>query len=432
MEHTVTIEKLITGGLGLARLEDGRIIMVPFVLPGETILVEEATVHAGYITGKLLQVIQPSPSRVQPSCRHYGCCGGCDLQHGAYQEQLRCKQEIIQETLNRSTGNTSDKLVAPCLASVEQWHYRSRLRLQLNKQGEVGFFKQQSHKLVPIRYCPLAHEKINAALEELHQSGIIQAACTYCSAMELLLSPDDQTVTLLLIARSGQTSPPAILLPTGLGHIRMIACKTRKKIITLVQPAPDSAQQLHLTLETPQGQHTLSWDITCFSQVNVEQNKRLIELVCEMAGDMKGRTLLDLYCGMGNFSIPLALQGATVTGIEWNRKSIQWAIKNGAKAGVCCNFFSTDVQTALHDLVRSGQTVDTIILDPPRRGLGKATTLLPGLQPDTIIYISCDPATLARDVALLVQSGYTIIRVQPVDMFPQTHHIESVALLKKN
>ncbi|MCI5124961.1 MAG: class I SAM-dependent RNA methyltransferase, partial [Candidatus Electrothrix sp. AR5] len=181
---------------------------------------------------------------------------------------------------------------------------------------------------------------------------------------------------------------------------------------------------------------TLSWSGGCFFQVNPGQNEQLIRLVCDLAGalsgNLSGKAVLDLYCGMGNFSIPLGLCGGTVTGIEGNRESIHWAKENARQARISARFLVADVRAALKQLVEQGKKVDCILLDPPRSGVGKDIILLSRLEPEKIIYVSCDPATLARDLNLLCTHGYNITRVIPVDMFPQTSHIESVVLLERS
>ncbi|MCI5222771.1 MAG: class I SAM-dependent RNA methyltransferase, partial [Candidatus Electrothrix sp. AR4] len=169
----------------------------------------------------------------------------------------------------------------------------------------------------------------------------------------------------------------------------------------------------------------------CFFQVNPGQNEQLIQRACSLAGDLSGKTVLDLYSGMGNFSIPLGLCGGAVTGIEGNLESVEWAKKNAALAEITARFFAADVPGSLRQLAGDQERVDFILLDPPRTGIGKAAALLPELQPEKIIYISCDPATLARDLGTLCDKGYHLVDLTPLDMFPQTSHIESVALLEK-
>jgi 23S rRNA (uracil1939-C5)-methyltransferase len=179
----------------------------------------------------------------------------------------------------------------------------------------------------------------------------------------------------------------------------------------------------------------LSWGPACFSQVNARQNHNLLELVCRLYTNTKkdGWNLLDLYCGTGNFSVPLGLSGATITGIEQNSESITWAIHNAKTAGLDKFSFKTgDVTQELGKLDKSNVRFDTVLLDPPRQGLGKSTRFLAGLDPQNIFYISCDPATLMRDLTVLIERGYQLSTLAPVDMFPQTHHIETVAILEKN
>jgi len=184
----------------------------------------------------------------------------------------------------------------------------------------------------------------------------------------------------------------------------------------------------------PRGlQYHLRWDHRCFFQVNTLQNAQLIALVLDLLPAMPTpATALDLYCGMGNFSLPLAMTGLTVTGIEQNRASIHWAQTNSRAAGLTdARFLAGDVERRTQALAAADARFDLILLDPPRQGAGKAAALLPLLRPAHILSISCDPATLARDLSLIVPQGYRITRLIPVDMFPQTHHIESVALLER-
>ncbi|MDH4319777.1 MAG: methyltransferase domain-containing protein, partial [Desulfobulbaceae bacterium] len=192
---------------------------------------------------------------------------------------------------------------------------------------------------------------------------------------------------------------------------------------------------LFRTFRLPDGEERFifGWGVNCFSQVNDAQNERLIRLVAELVGDPWGMRVLDLYCGAGNFSLPLAVQGARGIGIEQNSEAIAWARRNSSDNGIRgWEFIVADVEKALVDLSERGEVFDTVLLDPPRRGMGKASELLPRLARRNIIYISCDPATMARDLKILQSMGTRLISLTPVDMFPQTHHIESVALLEKN
>lgn len=180
--------------------------------------------------------------------------------------------------------------------------------------------------------------------------------------------------------------------------------------------------------------YVLQWDSGCFFQANAHQNQRLVREVCAMAGKVRGQRLLELHCGMGNFSIPLGLQGALVTGVEQNGRAVRFAAENGSSAGITgSRFLRASARTALAQLQRSRERFACIVLDPPRQGLGRVElSLLADMTPERIVYVSCDPATLARDLARLNRDNFRLARLVAIDMFPQTHHIESVALLEKN
>ncbi len=433
MEHIVTIEKIIAGGKGLARLESGKVIMAGFVLPGETVLLRETRAFRGFMEAELVEVITPSATRIRPHCQHYEECGGCDLQHAGYPEQLRIKTGIVKEAMERAKIELQKHCLQDIIPSPALWGYRQRLRLKINRNGLPGFFKKKSNHFIGINRCLVATVPVNAALGDLRTTLCLGELADTCSEIELLQSPIDDTMTLVLRQKTRQHIPAAVLKNlaslASLNHIGWTNGKQWSQLVPADEPAP-LAQKI--SLPDPAQNCILSWSGGCFSQVNVPQNVQLIRLVSTLAGELKGKTVLDLYCGMGNFSIPLALKGATVTGIEQNPESIRWARFNAGSAGVRCSFHVSDVVTGLRQLAKNREQTDIIVLDPPRRGIGKAAGLLAELQPGLIIYISCDPATLARDLAMLCNREYSLSQLIPVDMFPQTHHIECVVLLEKN
>ncbi len=433
MELIAEIEKIVAGGKGLARPAAGKVIMTDLVLPGETVRIHTTREFPGYIDGDLVEVLSPSPRRIIPECGHYGICGGCDLQHADCAAQLEIKKDILAEAMVRAGLPLPESGVEDTLASPDQWGYRCRLRLKIDSSGRLGFFEKKSNRLVIVTNCPVATEQINAALAELQTSKCLQGAAEQCREIELQQSPVGHSITLVLHhGAENRISAQSVASIAACAHIDCIGSRTEHGFKQLIPEQPPVPLSQKISLPGHSTSCTLSWSAGCFSQVNSGQNEQLIRLICRLAGTVRNTTILDLYCGMGNFSIPLALQGAAVTGIEFNRESIGWAGRNADAAGAACSFFSADVPKSLHQLASDRQQVDTIILDPPRRGIGKAARLLPALNPEQIIYISCDPATQARDLAIVCRQGYSIDTLIPVDMFPQTHHIESVALLKKN
>ncbi len=430
MEHYLTIHKLIHGGKGLGTLADGMKVMVPGVLPGETVTIQETKVHRGHKEAELVRIDQPSPDRIVPPCPHFGRCGGCDLQHVAYAAQLECKQQILHESLLRAGMALTDDQCRPPLPSPLTLGYRHRIRLHLDATGNLGFHQASSNTVVPIRRCLLATEPINRVLAALVEADLATRLRGTIMAIELLHSPADDRVFLVAHPAAEATGAdlaplPALLASLADGTIVLPSRRGQER-----QPAHDITLCQHCSLLGLD--YTLRWDADCFFQVNVVQNIRLVELAVQELKCAAPATVLDLYCGMGNFSLPLALRGALVTGIEQNRHSIRWAGRNAAVAGLAtCRFLAGDVEAHLIRLHKQRATFDCILLDPPRQGLGKATALLPALRARRIVAISCDPATQARDLGRIIAKGYRLRSITPVDMFPQTHHIESVALLEK-
>jgi 23S rRNA (uracil1939-C5)-methyltransferase len=250
------------------------------------------------------------------------------------------------------------------------------------------------------------------------------------AAIELIHSPADATVTAVLAPRSNQRPRQAAGLIEALRPLAAAVLLGSSGKRPDAAPAPAPLRQDF----APRGlNYHLCWDHRCFFQVNSGQNAQLIETVLGLLPMTPApATALDLYCGMGNFSIPLAMTGLHVTGVEQNRASIHWAQTNSRAAGSTnTRFLAGDVERQLRALTAAEARFDLILLDPPRQGMGRAAALPPLLQPAQILSISCDPATLARDLALIVPLGYRLVRLIPVDMFPQTHHIESIALLEK-
>ena len=425
-EHTLEIKKIIAGGNGLGHLNDGMVVITPFVLPGERVTVAERKRFSGYIQATTMRIERPSPHRRLPMCPLFGACGGCDLQHTSYANELTIKKDILIETLTRGQA-LPEKSVLPPLPSLHCAGYRSKIRLHLTKKGEIGFHKAQSHEIVPVTHCPLAAPTLNNTLLNLSASGLLPELAAFCSQIELICSPDDMAVTATLFVSKNKT-PRTFLktIPDQLG-IKGLMLQHKKKAAFIGKPG-----LLHQSFAACGHCYTLQWDSRCFFQVNPQQNQKIIDIVLAAAGDIAGKKMLDLFCGMGNFSIPLALEGAEVTGIEINKHAVTAARNNARNAKIHeSRFIAADVGHSLQQLVTKQCCFDLVLLDPPRQGLGRAVELLPQTGAETILYISCDPATLVRDLKTLVKR-YRLLTVIPVDMFPRTHHIECVAVLEKN
>lgn len=435
MIHHVKIEKIITGGFGLARLKNGMVVLAPYVLPGETVLVRETAQHRGYLETLPVEIVAASPDRIFPPCPYFTHCGGCDFQHINSSFQHSVKTKIIKESLLRAKVDAEKTAFETFIPSPQSYQYRFRIRLKVGQEGQIGFYQFGSNDLVPITRCLLATDRINQALQELNASDLFKKFAPELSEIELLQNPSDNLifVTLHLHRNTNIAKTRFETFAQSLNTVNNILIKKRGKLQSLNGKTSSYILRQDFDNRICGRPFTLSWSPGCFSQVNALQNQELIALVCRQYMKGGGQKVLDLYCGMGNFSVPVGLSGAEVTGVEQNPESIRWAEYNAQKSGLnqCC-FLVSDVGRYLHAHQNTTARFDVVLLDPPRQGLGKHTHLLARFEPKSIIYISCDPATLARDLAVLTNSGYSLTRLTPVDMFPQTHHIESVALLEKN
>lgn len=427
-EHTIEIKKIIAGGNGLGHLHDGMVVMVPFVLPGERVRISEIQRFSGHLRAEVLRIERSSPQRVEPFCTRFGTCGGCALQHTTYSNQLTIKKNILAESLERGQVLPAEDIRLP-VASPDIRGYRYTIRLHIAENGRIGFHKAQSHEIVQVDHCPLAAPQLNKVLQNLIQFNQLPELAQFCSQVELSSSPADATVC-ATFHLSTKKNPPQPMLEKIRDQLDVAELSLKRQRQTFFSSKPLVFRQSFTILDHP---HHLEWDSRCFFQVNPKQNERLVQLVCMNAGEVSGKKVLDLFCGMGNFSIPLALAGAKVTGIEHNRHAVEAAQANARNARISgSRFIAGDVAHHLQRLEKREHTFDVVVLDPPRQGLGRATGLLPGLEADRILYVSCDPATLSRDLRMLTEKRYRFVRAIPLDMFPQTHHIECLAVLEKN
>lgn len=417
----VRIEKLVHGGSGLARLETGQAVFVPGVLPGERVLIEIRKKRKGFLEARLIQVLQPSPDRVAPPCSGEKECTGMTWPFISYPRQLSLKQEILLDTLKK-IGGIEPKRALPILASPRIDHYRLRtqfnVRLKDNRQ-RIGFFRQGSYELIEVENAFLIHPVIDKALTAVRA---LSNELPPLTEIHINASPSGEAHLLLF---SGQSSLSPVegffeklrqLAPEVIG---IAGFANRKKAFTM------GANQLTLEIEGLRLKATEG----NFFQVNWEQNRNMVRTVLEFA-DLTGReTVLDLYCGIGNFALPLAKKAARVIGIESGYSAIEDAQANAKMNSVTnAEFIADDMQKGLKTLIQRKMRAGVIVLDPPRAGATlKTLERVLAFVPQKIIYVSCNPSTLARDLKYFHLFGFRLDRLQPVDMFPWTYHIECVA-----
>ena len=419
--HEVRIEKLVYGGEGIGRLPSGQTVFVSGVLPGELVRAVIVRKRKGIFQAVAEAIIEPSPDRVAPPCGGEKQCTGATWPFIAYPAQLRLKQEILLDTLQR-TGGMTPKQPVSILPSPTTEHYR--LRTQFNVRTEkgtqrIGFFRQGSYSLVEVEDAFLIHPLINRTL-----AAIRELIALLPPLLEIHINASPRGDVHLLVFGAEETLKPldgffAKLQKAVPEVIGLTGFARKKKVISLGRNTLDLEVE-GLSLHATEGN---------FFQVNWEQNRNMVRTVLDFAGPTKTETVLDLYCGIGNFSLPLAKQAGHVVGIESGYAAIEDAKRNAQLNGISnVEFIADDLQKGLKPLLERKLKADVIVLDPPRAG-ATLTTLerILAFVPRKIVYVSCNPSTLARDLKFFHLFGFRLDRLQPVDMFPWTYHIECVA-----
>lgn len=433
-DQIVRIESLCYGGAGFGRM-DGKACFVPFTAPGDVAKVRVTKEKRSFVEAELLELIEPSGLRVAPLCPVFGVCGGCDWQFLPYAEQLKQKGSIFADTLAR-IGKVAREKVLPVAGAPAPYGYRSRIQVKLRAaKGDVrlGFFRTGSHDIVDFGAgCPLASELLNRMAAQFR--ALIPGVPQFAAVSQLDLSIGDNGEGIAILHCRGEQAGELVqslaekgsLLPAVSGAFVRSGPKGELvkafgiESLSYGIPAGIAPGSRELRLRFGRGG---------FSQVNYEQNHELIRTVCEWAELNGTERVLDLYCGNGNISIPLALLAREILGIEGYAPSIADAVANAAANGIeNAEFQVGDVAQAVRRLAKRKERFDLVVLDPPRGG-AEAAAEVAQLAPAKIIYVSCDPATLARDLAQLESNGYQVTRSKPVDMFPQTYHLESVTEL---
>jgi 23S rRNA (uracil1939-C5)-methyltransferase len=416
----VVIEKLVYGGSGLARLGPGKTVFVAGVLPGERVVVEVTRKRKGVFEASLVEILSPSKDRIAPPCAGERECTGATWPHIAYLAQLRCKEEILLDTLSR-VGGVAPERVLPMLPSPRQDHYR--MRTQFNVRGDkgkqrIGFFRQGTYDLIEVDDMFLADPLISKTLKAIRSQ---QAKLPHLVEIHINATADREVHVMLF----GIDEFPALQdfytaltkhVPEVIG---LSGYANRKRLWGLGRSR----------LKLASGDLLFNVSEGNFYQVNWEQNLNMVRTVLDFAGLTGSETVLDLYCGIGNFSLPLAKQAQQVIGVESGYSAIEDAIENASMNNITnTKFIAGDLQDGLKTLVEAKLRADVIVLDPPRAGATpKALERILAMVPQKIVYVSCNPSTLARDLKFFHLFGFRFDRLQPIDMFPYTYHIECVA-----
>lgn len=421
-QEEICIERLVYGGYGLGYLNK-QVVFVPFSAPGDKLLIERTSFRKGVQWGEIKQIIEPSLSRTTPFCPNFGTCGGCQLQHISYSSQVQFKQLALLDTITRLT-RLRDVKINPCIESPMQKGYRNRVRLQwIDKGGKkgLGFYQPRSHKLVPIDHCPILSDEINKCLGQL-SLHLCNNPIRELREIQLTQGSDSQ-VLLTLIMDS---------FPKSNSYLN----KLRDNIA--VSGASICVKAISKTLWGPKhtnffvGEYKFQASNKAFFQSNISLLPKMIQHILETVKAKKVNVGIELYAGVGVFSIPLSSKVKKLFAVEINRQSVADAVTNlDINKIENVVVYSSAAKDGLDIL--SDKRPDLVLVDPPREGLFKAVcNKLIQIAPQQLIYISCNPSTLARDLKTLLAPGiYELSEIQPLDMFPHTSHLETVCNLQK-
>jgi 23S rRNA (uracil-5-)-methyltransferase RumA len=430
-------------GIGYYRKQ---VVFVEGAIPGEVVVARVTGVERQFARARLVRVLKPSPHRKTPPCPVYEACGGCQLQHIAYPFQLRLKKELVEEAFFRYTG-LRDLPIADTVGMDDPWRYRNKAQLPLKMLGSrvgMGMYSARSHRLIEMGECAVQHPAVN---------GILETARRVVEELGIPVYDERKHTGSLrhLVGRVGiQTGEAQLVLVSRTPSLpregelvkRLRACLPQLVSIVLnVNPRRTSAvwgEKSRVlwgseTIDEVLGDRTYSLSAPAFFQLNPEQTVKLYNEVKRAAALTGGETVVDAYCGVGTIGLWVARDAGRVIGMDTVPEAIRDARENARRNGINnVEYHVGRAEELLPRWVREGFRPDVVIVDPPRTGLGKALIdALIRIRVPRLVYVSCNPSTLAKDADRLLKGGYRITRVVPVDMFPQTSHVEAVCSLER-
>ena len=415
------------GGKGVGRRGDGKVVFIPMVIPGETVAAYTVKEHNSYVEADMKELFEASRFRVTAPCPYFTICGGCDWQHIIYPKQIAIKQEILRSQIQVKNPKTELCFEEPVVSSRE-YGYRCHAVVQCtNKAGfEVGFFRKRSHAVVPIKRCFILNERCQTVLDQMSEMLRTHPISDLCS-LEIHAPQDEVLVQVIMKGRP---------LKSDVDFLRSVYQDVAVSGLSYFLKDDPGSRRIF-------GQSFCSYEIAVsdrkvslassfggFIQANMEVNQELVAYTLDCATG--SHRLLDLYSGSGNFGIPLSSHADEVLAVEQDPDLVKAGAAIARKNG-CRNirFLNEEAAITLRWLEQEGVTFDIVVLDPPREGARDVVWILSKMKVGRIVYISCNPSTLARDLAVLIREGFRLKSIRFFDMFPQTFHIESISVLER-
>lgn len=427
----VTIESLSHDGRGVAHV-DGKVVFIDEALPGEEVEFFYTDSRRDYAEGKVKTLLTRAEDRIEPECSHYGVCGGCSFQHISSSAQIRIKQTLLVEQFSRIGKLEIPELWQPL--DGPHWGYRHKARMGVKfvaNKGRVlvGFRERRNPYLADIENCIVMHPSVGTRLMDLSEMIGGLTIKDKIPQIEVAIGDEDCVLAIRVLEP-----------PTDEDKNRMRAFAQSAKIALYLQPkGPDSIVPLWPenpvlpTYALPDQDIVFRFRPAMFTQVNTEINRKMVNRVMDALDLSEDDCVLDLFCGLGNFTLPMARKAGKVVGVEADQPLINHAKANARLNGIeNVEYHAADLTRDLGDMPWVNRTYNKILLDPSRAGATEVLHWFPKWNPQRIVYVSCNPSTLARDAGILVHDlGYRLIRAGVMDMFPQTSHVESIALFEK-
>lgn len=430
---TTTIEKFSHDGRGIARI-DGKTTFIQGALPHETVAFQYTKRKRDFDEGVTVSVTTPSPHRVDPKCPHFSMCGGCSLQHLDSAMQIQEKQALFLDILARIGHCQPETVLPPLLGPV--WNYRHKARLSVRwnaRSGTVslGFREKNNPKnIANITQCPVLHSNVDVQIEPLRRLIVSLEAASQIAQVEVAAGDDDVALVFRNLSPLHANDEAKLIAYAKDTGFRMFLQPGGPDTVTLLYPQEAGD---FLVYRLPSEDIAFSFHPMDFTQINAGLNRLMIPLALDLLDLKQDDTVLDLFCGLGNFSLPIAKHCARVIGVEGSDRMVERARMNATHHDISnVSFFSANLDDKSIVDVLAQYRANKLLIDPPRLGALEIVKRIETMNPERIVYVSCNPATLARDAGILVnEKGYRMVRAGVMDMFPHTAHVESIALFER-
>lgn len=443
--YTFQIESLSHEGRGIAHYgshpdhpheKHGKKVFIRYALPGETVRAQITNVVKRLEEADSIELLSaPASIRSEPECQHFGSCGGCNMQHIQQDEQIILKQDVLKSHLQHFAGIQPDQWLAPLRSQRQDYRRKARIGVRYIPNKDklvVGFREHQSNQLISIERCIVLDQQLGS-ITEIRQ--LLESLKAKATIGHIELAMGDHEIA-LVVRHLDKLSTDDV------NQLKQFALKKGWQLYLQPQQAeslhrvdqPNAAMRLHYRLD--EFDVDLGFNPQDFTQVNAVVNQQMVKLACDLLQLQQGERVLDLFCGLGNFSLPLARcvgSTGTVVAVEGSEEMVRRGTENAQKNGLTqVRFYSQDLTKDCSHLSWANQGFDALLIDPPRSGAEEIMHYVPKFGAKRIVYVSCNPATLARDASVLVKQGYQLKKAGVMDMFTHTGHVESIALFEKN